>query len=152
MKVLSWDYNANDFQSIRRLEYRITFKNSSWRHTYLTVLDITWLLLWHHVFSVPESSRTLIVMQTRDFVCNWNITVIIHSDYFGSPRKFKWNEFRGRCGKMITSANGTAWFSKGSSAYEDLQISKQKKKNANMTIVLSFFFRFCFTSSFLYLW
>ena len=45
----------------------------------------------------------------------------------------------GRCGKMMTSANGTAWFSKGSSAYEDLQILKQKKKNANITTVLSLF-------------
>ena len=34
----------------------------------------------------------------------------------------------GRCGKMITSANGTAWFSKRSSAYEDLQILKQKEE------------------------
>lgn len=45
----------------------------------------------------------------------------------------------GRCGKMITFANGTAWFSKGSSAYQDLQSLKQKKKNANTTTVLEFF-------------
>lgn len=147
MKVsVSRDYNANDFQSIRCLEYRITFKNSCWRHTYLTTLDITWLLPWHHVFFQCQNTLGPLLLCKPGILhvtetSQWLFTVIT----LVLLENFKEMNF-GRCGKMITSANGTAWFSKGSSAYEDLEILKQEKKMQTSPLCFHFF-SFCFTSS-----